>query len=160
MVGASYAHNLIVSSLHRHVDDPVKAGGCNVFTSDMKVRVEAMESYYYPDLVVSCEKLEPSAVFLSTPCLIAEVSSPSTMDVDRREKMLAYRKLAAMREYVVVYQDEMRIEVDRKDPDGNWQCQSHVGKGSLQLSPTDTIKIDLDMQEIYQDTGMTALPKS
>jgi Uma2 family endonuclease len=156
MVGASRGHNLIVSNLHRHVYDPVKAGGCNAFISDMKVRVEAMESYYYPDLVVSCEASAPASVFLSLPCLIVEVLSPSTMDVDRREKMLAYRKISSLKEYVLVYQDEIRIEVYRKDADGNWHCQSHSGGSSVQLNPTDTIMIDLDMESVYKDTGVAA----
>ncbi|PIV87973.1 MAG: Uma2 family endonuclease, partial [Hydrogenophilales bacterium CG17_big_fil_post_rev_8_21_14_2_50_63_12] len=45
------------------------------------------------------------------PCLLAEVLSPNTEATDRREKLTAYQRLPSLREYLLIAQDEMRVEL-------------------------------------------------
>ncbi len=113
MVGATNAHNIIVSNLHGNIFNTVKTAGCQTYISDMKIKVESLQNFYYPDLMISCERAEPKAVYLLAPSLIVEVLSPSTMDIDRREKLIAYRHIPRLSDYVIIYQDKMRVEANR-----------------------------------------------
>jgi Uma2 family endonuclease len=105
--------------------------------------------------MVTCEPFAARSVFKTQPCLIVEVLSPSTMSIDRREKLAAYRLLDSVREYVVVFQDRRRVEAHRKDAQGAWQTVV-LGKPdellltSLPAGPL-TLTLTLTMDEIYED---------
>ena len=49
--------------------------------------------------------------------MLVEVLSDSTERYDRDAKFEAYKKLASLEQYVLVWQDERRIEVRTKDGD-------------------------------------------
>jgi Uma2 family endonuclease len=149
MVGASEAHNAIVSNLHRYLYDAVKEADCRIYVGDMKVRVEASQSFYYPDLVVTCEPFSARSVFKSAPRLIIEVLSPSTMEIDRREKLIAYRQLTSLAEYVVVYQDKRRIETYHKDENGQWLCDLSSNDEIVTVSISANKSVTLRMDDIY-----------
>ena len=65
----------------------LRGGGCRTFMSDMKVRVEKMQAFYYPDVLVTCDPGDTEQYHKSRPCLIIEVLSPATETIDRREKL-------------------------------------------------------------------------
>jgi Uma2 family endonuclease len=118
MSGATRRHNLVVSSLVRHAHQAADArDACQVFSSSMKVRITAGHGcyFYYPDLCVSCDPTDADELFLVRPCFIAEVLSPSTARIDRREKRLHYLALDSLREYAMIDQDRMRIELYRRE---------------------------------------------
>ena len=150
MVGASDAHNKIVGNIHRHLFDPVTDAGCHIYISDMKVWIQASESFYYPDIMISCEPFEPRAQHKSAPCLIIEVLSPSTQDVVRREKLTAYRHLASLKVYVLVYQDKQYLELYRKDDLGHWHCTVYEKESKLSIDALPTTAIELDLSKIYR----------
>jgi Uma2 family endonuclease len=151
MVGATDAHNVIAGNLYRYIYDPVRDAGCHIYGSDMKLRVEAAQSFYYPDLMVTCEPFEPQSIFKSAPCLVIEVLSPSTMDVDRREKLIAYRHLTSLTEYVLVYQDKKQIELYRKDAQGDWHCSVFTRSDSvIVLNALPEKSIELNMNDVYR----------
>jgi Uma2 family endonuclease len=149
MVGASVAHNIIVSNLNHLLYGVVRESGCWVFSSDMKLWIEAAQSFYYPDLLVTCESLDQKSAYVKAPCLVAEVLSPSTSDVDRREKLTAYRHLSSLREYVLIYQDKKQIELYRKDETGTWHCTVFSGEESTTLSALPGGDLEISMQQIY-----------
>lgn len=155
MVGANAAHNAIVSNVHGQVYEQVRQAHCHSYISDMKVRLENVQSFYYPDLVVTCEIFNPKAVYISAPCLIVEVLSPSTMNVDRREKLLAYRAISSLMEYVLIYQDKVQVELYRKDAAGNWHCQVFTEGTIVPLASVPGGLIQLDMASIYYGTGLS-----
>jgi Uma2 family endonuclease len=112
MAGASRRHNLLVSNLvGRAWNATAERKGCQVFGGDMKVYVEARNSFYYPDVTACCDPDDRHEQYLMRPCLIIEVLSPATTSVDRREKRLSYATLASLDEYVIVEQDRMRVDV-------------------------------------------------
>lgn len=84
----------------------------------MKVRIEKDAVSYYPDIVVTCNPQDKEKVLLTKPCLIVEVLSPSTENIDRQEKLIAYRKIEDLQEYVIVSQDNVQVEVYQKDRQG------------------------------------------
>ncbi len=115
MSGATRRHNLIASNLVEHARAAGRRRGCQIFGSDMKVHVEARNSFYYPDLSVCCDPSDRHELYLVRPCFIVEIVSPSTAAIDRREKRVSYSTLASLREYAIVDQDRMRVELYRRE---------------------------------------------
>lgn len=148
MVGATQAHDAIVVNLTVLIGSAVKNSGSRLFSSDMKVRIAKSESFYYPDLMVSCEPFLAKGVFIEAPCLIVEVLSPSTSDIDRREKLLAYKSLSSLKEYAIVYQEERRVEIYARAPE-DWQVSVYTGTDSFFLSPLKSTQISVSLNDIY-----------
>ena len=110
----------------------------------MKARI------YFTILMLLLRATQPDKdrFFLNYPCLIIEVRSPSTELTDKREKLVNYRNLESLQEYVLVSQDEIKVEVYRKDAQENWSIQT-LGKGDdLKLN---SIGLTLTMADIYED---------
>jgi Uma2 family endonuclease len=149
MSGSSEAHNLItvniISLLHLHLHGTP----CRVFSSDMKVRIESAKSYYYPDVMVSCEPYEAKSVFKSNPVLLVEVLSPSTAPIDKREKMIAYTKIESLKEYVIVHQDRQRVEIYRRQSDG-WELITVNSGQQLKLESVPKGPLAVPLSTIYE----------
>jgi Uma2 family endonuclease len=121
--------------------------------SDIKVRINLANDnktiFYYPDVVVSCDTEDQDRYFLNYPCLIIEVLSPITETIDRREKLVNYRGLPSLKEYILISQDEFKVEVYRQDEKGNWTIQTLINyNDKLHL---DSVGLILEMTEIYED---------
>lgn len=84
-----------------------------MFTFEVEVYIEVLNTFYYSDVVVSCDPEDSDEYFVKSPVLIVEVESPSTSIIDRREKLLAYRKLSSLREYVILAQDKISATMFR-----------------------------------------------
>lgn len=126
MAGGTRNHNIVSGNvfarLHGQVGDP-----CIAYMADVKVTVKtlASESYYYPDVVVSCAEDDKNPQFLEKPTTIVEVLSDSTERTDRKEKFLAYTSLPSLEEYILISQDKKLITVARRKND--WQPENLVG---------------------------------
>ena len=113
MSGASFAHNFITVNIATSLNVQLMEGDCRVATSDMRVKVTEIDSYFYPDVVVVCG--EPRAEddtfdTLLNPVLIVEVLSPSTAGYDRGEKFDHYQQIVSLKDYILISQDEVRVE--------------------------------------------------
>lgn len=148
MTGGSREHNAITLNIATQLHTRLRGSGCKVFASDMKVRVEIDNVFYYPDVVVTCNSQDTEKFFLTKPCLIVEVLSPSTENIDRREKLLTYKKIEDLQEYVLVGQDDVEVELYRKDKDENW-IKYILGKNDAVI--LDSVNLQLTMTEIYED---------
>ena len=113
MSGASFAHNFITVNIATSLNVQLMEGECRVATSDMRVKVTEIDSYFYPDVVVVCgEPIPEDNVFdtLLNPTLIVEVLSPSTEIYDRGEKFEHYQQIASLKDYILISQDEIHVE--------------------------------------------------
>ena len=113
MSGASRAHSLIVTNISGELYIQLKEGTCEVHTNDIRVRTSPEISYFYPDVLVVCgePRFEDSTFdTLLNPIVLVEVLSPSTQAYDRGEKFKHYQQLRSLREYILVAQDEVRVE--------------------------------------------------
>ena len=102
MAGASERHNRIAGNVFFHLRNVTRGKPCRAFMADMKLRIAASTTYYYPDAMLVCDPADDHPVYKQTPCLIAEVLSPATASVDLREKWQAYRTLPSLRYYLLV----------------------------------------------------------
>jgi Uma2 family endonuclease len=101
--------------------------------------------------MVTCDPEDREDYFKSRPCLIIEVSSPSTVIIDRREKLLAYQKIPNLREYILISQDEIRVEVYRRDQGGRWWEQTFEREGELDL---ESVGLKIALSDIYEDVRL------
>jgi Uma2 family endonuclease len=110
MAGATERHNTVAGNLFAACHAARQNSGCRPFMGDMRLRLEGGPTYYYPDVMVVCNKDDTDPMFKTQPCMVAEVCSPSTEALDRREKFAAYTKLASLHDYLIVSQDEVRVD--------------------------------------------------
>ena len=151
MGGTSANHNLIAGNVFARLRYHLRGGPCRVFVSDMKVRIEAVDFFYYPDVLVTCDPEDSEEYFKTRPCLIIEVASPTTAMIDKREKLLAYQKLGSLREYVLIAQDEMKIQVYRLDRAGSWWLHTLGAEDPLRLESVD---LEMTVAEVYEDISL------
>jgi Uma2 family endonuclease len=116
MSGASMEHNLIAGNVYRAFAGHLHGGPCKTFISDFKVRLQSNmdEIFYYPDLMVACGRDGMEKYYLRNPKVIVEVLSPSTDGTDRREKLVNYRRIPALEEYVLIAQDTPQVTLHRR----------------------------------------------
>lgn len=92
--------------------------------------------------MVTCDPEDTEPTFKTRPCLIVEVTSPSTTDVDLRDKLLEYRRIESLQSYLIVFQDERRVLHDFRDTDGVWRQEQRT-EGDLQVRcPDATLALD------------------
>lgn len=150
MSGAKRNHNKITTNISGLVWQHLKGKNYESYSSDMRVFVPETGLYTYPDLVVVCgEPKFKDNVFdtLLNPVLLVEVLSESTESYDRGKKFQHYRSIETLREYVLVAQDEARIEKYIKTGDGFWLLSEAVGIDSeIEFA---SIECRLALAEIY-----------
>lgn len=140
MSGASDAHGTAALNLAALLRNALRGTPCKPFIADMKVQVVAANSFYYPDILVTCDPRDrtPEASHVKQhPCLIVEVLSPSTEAYDRGNKFAAYRQLEALQEYALVSLEARRIEIFRRDATGHWVLHPFALDETLELASLD-----------------------
>ena len=154
IAGGSKAHNIISGNVFALSRATQHGSGCQTFIADMRVRIIKQSSYYYPDVVVTCA---PSDLahdapkdHIASPSLIVEVLPPSTEAIDRREKMLAYRHIDSLREYVLIDQERRWIKVYRRAGSG-WVADLYSPGDTISLNPS-----QLNPSTLNPDTSNTA----
>lgn len=153
MAGAGELHNLIALNVASKLRGLVRGGPCRVFISDMKLNVVEWNAFYYPDVMVVCDAADKQPYFKQQPCLVVEVMSPSTESTDRREKMLAYRTVPSLRDYLLISQDKRRVELYRRAADGAWATAEVVEAGDVAL---ECVHASLSLDDIYEDVTLVS----
>jgi Uma2 family endonuclease len=139
MAGASEAHVTLMLNVAMALRHHLSGTPCRTFTSDMKLRVEAADAYFYPDVMVTCSATDAAQPLIKRePVLVVEVLSPSTAGYDRGGKFAAYRLLPSLREYVLIDPGSRRCDVYRLGADGLWvlhpvEPHGDVGLASVEL---------------------------
>lgn len=151
MAGGSKKHNLIAGNTYSRLRSHLRGRGCDVFMSDMKVNLRLLHQnktiFYYPDIVVTCNPQDQDQFSVNCPCLIIEVLSPGTEMIDKREKLVNYKAISSLQEYVLISQDQIKIEVYRHDLEGNWTREVSGEEHDLRLNSVD---LTLTMADIFE----------
>lgn len=148
LAGASGRHNRVVSNISGHLWSASRGGPCRVYTNDMKLRA-ADDLFYYPDVMVSCGPEPEDPYYVEEdPCLVIEVTSPSTEPIDRREKLAAYKRMPTLKAYLIVDQERMWVERHFRDEERTWRRADLVDEGRFPICcPPQT---ELSLAEIYE----------
>jgi Uma2 family endonuclease len=145
LAGATRRHNRIAGNVFGHLWNAAGEGPCQVYGSDMLLRVSET-STYYPDVQVVCDPTDTNQQFTSRPCLIVEVLSRTTASVDRREKLLEYQSLESLRAYLIVWTDERRCMLHYRDMQERWTSALSGPDGEIELVCPE---VRLSLEEIY-----------
>lgn len=153
--GATLEHGRLAMQIGYMLGNALEGRPCRVFSSDVRVRVEATDFDSYPDLSVVCgdpQVAEADSHVLLNPLLLVEVLSPSTEGYDRREKASHYRRIPSLRGYLLAAQDQPRLELQIRTSDGRWMV---LEAGAGEQLPIEPLGIELSVDEVYRD----ALPR-
>jgi len=149
MADTSDNHNRIAVNLVTSLSIHLRDSPCEPFSGDIKVRVSP-QIYYYPDILVSCEDNPEDSYFRNEPILIVEVISPSTQEIDRREKLLFYQQMSSVQEYVIVEQQKMLVEIHRRQPDGRWITYYFSHENADEGIEFQSVELTMTLGEIYR----------
>jgi Uma2 family endonuclease len=140
MAGGSLEHSRLAGNIHAALKNAFPK--CELFQSDAMLFVRATQLATYADVTVVCGEVEAQKVerngkvlgeALLNPTCIVEVLSDSTEEYDRGEKFAHYMRIPSLREYVLVSQDSVRIEVFRRPERGHWQHQEASAGESIHV---------------------------
>jgi Uma2 family endonuclease len=130
MAGGTYEHGVIISNFASELHGRLKESPCSVTVSEVRVRVAPDGLYTYPDIMVVCGDpcfIDDRKDTVTNPVLIVEVLSRSTEASDRGFKFAQYRAIETLQEYVLVSQAEPRVEVFRRQAEGQWLLTEFLG---------------------------------
>jgi Uma2 family endonuclease len=152
MSGGSPRHSAICSNLVRILGGQLRGAPCRVFDANLRVRSIAGRRSTYADATVVCGPLEldPSDATRQTvlnPTVLIEVQSPSTESDDRGPKLDCYKLISSVQAVLLVAQEESRVEVHARRPDGSWHQLKSID-GDIEVS---AIGCRLPLSEIYED---------
>ncbi|MCG6138151.1 MAG: Uma2 family endonuclease [Nostoc sp. LLA-1] len=153
MAGASDAHVTITANLVTLLRNHIRGTECRVYVADMKARIESLNIFYYPDIMVTCDQRDTNfEYFKRYPSLIIEVLSPSTEALDRGDKFSDYQELETLQEYVLISQNRQRVDCFRRNTAGRWELYSYRGNQELHLI---SLNFSCSLTDVYEDVSLT-----
>ena len=148
MTGATDRHNEISGNFYMMLRQHLRGTPCRAYMADVKLRVDAADCSFYPDLQVTCAERDHTDRYVKrAPVLVVEILSNSTAAFDLGDKFAAYRQLDSLREYVVVDQERIRVLIYRRQ-DEKWWVDS-IGPG--ERVRLDSIDFDGPVETLYED---------
>lgn len=152
MAGASPRHNQVVQNIARALGNGLEGSPCRVWTQDQRVRVDATESYTYPDLVVVYDEPQfdttARPASLLNPTAVVEVLSESTLDHDLGAKLGHYRQIPSVTEVLFVHTDTRTTTCVTRQDDGSWKLVDRGPEGQVELA-----NVPLPLDAIYERTA-------
>ncbi|WP_428355149.1 Uma2 family endonuclease [Methyloprofundus sp.] len=155
MAGASDNHVTIAMNLAFLLKQQLKGNPCRSYISDMKVKIELANAFFYPDVFVSCDPRDQEQDFnyyKERPVFIAEVLSPSTEAYDRGDKFKYYQLLPGLQEYWLIDAQKMTLDCFTRADDNAWTLHSYS-------SPQDqasivALNLTIQLDQLYVDTNI------
>lgn len=157
MTGASATHNAIVVNIASELRTQMKGRPCQVYANDMKVRIRTANAGTYPDLVAFCAEHEfqdDRTDVLLNPSLIVEVLSDSTEAYDRGGKFALYRQIPSLREYLLVSQHQIQVDLYTRGGDDRWTLSDFSALTDRIHLPS--VDCTLDLAEVYDKVKILA----
>ncbi len=147
MAGASLTHIRITDNVTIKLGNQLEGKSCEVFSQDLRVKMNEEGDYGYPDVVVACDAEVEGGDNLTNPVVIIEVLSPSTELKDRTTKFEAFRKRDSLLDYVLIAQNRVHVEHFHRGSNKSWiLTMLDVREDELVL---DSIGCRVKLSEIY-----------
>lgn len=151
MAGAEDRHMTVAGNLYIALRQHLGGSLCRTYMSDMRLHVAAANSYFYPDVLVTCSALDlASPMVKAEPKLIVEVLPPSTAAYDRGVKFSHYRCLASLEEYVVIDLDTRSTDCFRKRDDGLWVLHPFARGETVSLA---SVALELSAAQLFAEVS-------
>lgn len=149
MVGARQGHVIVALNLGSTLREHLRGTPCRPLIADMKLNVQALDAFYYPDVMVTCDEADKAADFyIEHPKLIIEVLSDSTAAYDRGAKFAAYRRIIGLEEYVLVDIERRSVESFHRQADGRWLLRDFSGEENCMF---ESVGLTMSMARVFED---------
>ena len=144
MAGGTPAHAELAAAIVRLLGNAL-VGRCSVFSSDLKVRIEPTDLSTFPDVTVVCGTRQLSTIdrnAVVNPTLLVEVTSPSTEDYDRGDKLSQYKQLPSVQCALLVSHRRPQVTVVERTSGGWQERELRSGEKIVLVAPSLTIAVD------------------
>lgn len=149
MSGGSRNHSFLISRIAHELEAALEDRPCNVSVTELRLQIAPEGAYLYPDVMVVCEDDQTGVRdMITNPTLVVEVLSPSTERWDRVRKFEQYRRLKDLREYLLVSQDEMRIEWFTRDDSDEWFYRQASGPDGI--CRLEQLGVEIPLAAVYR----------
>ena len=156
MAGASERHVTIVANIMYLLVGQLKGRPCKAYSTDMRLKVSPTGLYTYPDIIVVCGApvfADEQKDTLLNPTVLMEVLSESTEAYDRGKKFDHYRTLVSVSDYLLISQDQLKIEHFVRQADNRWLFSAH---GSLDnVVEITSIACALPLRDVYDKVELS-----
>ena len=156
MSGGTLEHNDIICNLVTALRTSLRGTPCKAYCQDLRLWVEHYQLFTYPDILVVCgppQLLPGRRDTVTDATLIIEVLSRSTRDYDAGDKFKFYRALKSFKEYLLVSQDEFRVEHHSRQEPNQWLMTEHTAE-EAELDLT-SVGLKLSLRSIYDMVGIS-----
>lgn len=143
--GSSKSHAEVIMNVMQVVRPAARRQGCRAYASEIKLRIDAQQSFYSPDVMVVCGPENSDPYSETAPCLLVEVLSRGTAHTDRHAKYAVYTALPSLQTYLIVDQYERRVYAYAREG-ASWTLTEYVGEGVI---PLPCLGLELSLGEIY-----------
>ncbi len=151
MAGASPEHNLVVANFAGSLRAALRGKPCLAMSEGQKIATPRTRAYFHPDVVVVCgtpEYDERDDHAIVNPTVLVEVLSPSTSDYDRGRKLVHYRSLESLTDYLLVSIEDRSVEHHHRVGPERWEVRTGIREGALELA---SLGIAIAMAEPFVD---------
>jgi Uma2 family endonuclease len=153
MSGGSVNHSRIAIRFATMVDTHLDASSCMTGNSDLRVNIVETTNYTYPDVSVTCDERDKTTTqYITYPCLIVEVLSPSTEVYDRSGKFRLYRKNPILQDYLLVSSTSIEMDLYHKNEAGDWLIINYQAGDTIELK---SINLSFAIEQVYRSLNLT-----
>jgi Uma2 family endonuclease len=157
MSGGSKNHSLISVRFITLFSNHLEGGGCETGNSDLRVNIVETTNYTYPDVSVTCDERDKTTTqYITYPCLIVEVLSPSTEAYDRGGKFRMYRNNPVLQDYLLVSSTSIEMDLYHKNDAGEWLIINYKEGDTIELK---SINLNFAIEQVYRGLDLTPEPE-
>lgn len=153
MSGGSVNHSRIAVRLTTLFSNHLENSSCETGNSDLRVNVIGTKNYIYPDASITCDDRDKTTTqYITYPCLIVEVLSPSTESYDRGGKFRMYRKNPVLQDYLLVSSTSIEMDLYHKNDAGEWLIINYQAGDTIELK---SINLSFAIEQVYRNLDLT-----
>jgi Uma2 family endonuclease len=148
MSGGSKNHSLISVRFITLFSNHLETSGCETGNSDLRVNIAGTNIYTYPDVSVTCDDRDKTTTqYITYPCLIVEVLSPSTEAYDRGGKFRMYRNNPNLQDYLLVSSTSIEMDLYHQKDNGEWVIINYKEGDTVELK---SINLSFPIEQVYR----------
>lgn len=147
--GADRWHNIIVSNAAIGIGSRIHGQKNEMYISNMPVLLNK-ELICYPDIVIVTDApvfADSKSSLLKNPAVVIEIFTSRTDSVDKTKKLESFLEIDSVKEYVLIKQDEMRVEHYARQNKKQWTYRIYNERDDVVT--LDAVNCKISLQEIF-----------
>ena len=157
MSGGSVNHSRIAVRLTTLFSNHLENSSCETGNSDLRINIAGTKNYIYPDASVTCDDRDKTTTqYVTYPCLIVEILSPSTEAYDRGGKFRMYRNNPVLQDYLLVSSTSIEMDLYHKNDADEWIIINYKEGDTIELK---SINLSFPIEQVYRGLDLTPEPE-